>query len=328
MDSASTIWHVVFLVIASQGLLIALLLILKKPGYKWLGGAILAFSLLLCYYLLYWTGLLRNMPPWLGLAMGLPYLIAGFILMQTGELPMKRLLPVLIPFFLYISFFLTALMLPTALNGALAFHAVVQCVIIFGYGVAAYKLSSSQTDRTVSLMFLAFALSHASYYLLQWLNLLTPERDYVVSLVGAAFMYSSAYMVFFGVQKVRKNGSDPISIKMRDKLIDQIESDKLYLDNELRLATLSQATGFSTHQISELINAGGENFADLINRYRVNEAQRLLKTLEGESMSTTQIGYASGFNNKSSFYKHFKKITGMSPMQFRTKESRWIADNE
>jgi YesN/AraC family two-component response regulator len=137
-------------------------------------------------------------------------------------------------------------------------------------------------------------------------------------------MYGSGYLVFFYKEPV---APVPLQSKMRNMLIERIEEDKLYLDNELRLPVLAETTGFTTHQISELINSGGENFADLINKYRVKEAMEMLSDPENSHMTTEEIGYASGFNNKTSFYKHFKKTAGLSPMKFRMKHAGWIAEN-
>ena len=52
-----------------------------------------------------------------------------------------------------------------------------------------------------------------------------------------------------------------------------------------------------------------------MNRYRVNEARRLI--LEGKpDTSLNDIALQAGFTNRVSFYRQFKDITGISPSEF------------
>jgi len=52
----------------------------------------------------------------------------------------------------------------------------------------------------------------------------------------------------------------------------------------------------------------------LIHQARVTHAQKLLPTT---SQSCTDIAYEVGFNDQSYFIKHFKRLTGTTPMRFR-----------
>jgi AraC-like DNA-binding protein len=255
--------------------------------------------------------------------MGCPYIIAAFIVMQCCKFPPGKILRLLIPFFLFVSFYLTSQLInmPPWAHGL---QASLQCAVMLAFGVYAFSYGANSINKRISLLFLAYTIAHTSYYLMIWMNELTIGRDYFVSLTGAAFMYGAAYLSFFYREPAKQ---EPLQLKLRNMLIERIEEGKLYLDNELRLPVLAEATGFSTHQISELINSGGENFADLINKYRVGEAKKLLSDPSSGHMTTEEVGYASGFNNKTSFYKHFKKDTGLSPMKYRMKHAQWITEN-
>ncbi|MCE7990378.1 MAG: hypothetical protein HEP71_00300 [Roseivirga sp.] len=62
-----------------------------------------------------------------------------------------------------------------------------------------------------------------------------------------------------------------------ERLVHLVESEKHYLDQELTIQSLSLKTGFTRHEISELINKGlGKNFNEFINHYRVEEAKTKL----------------------------------------------------
>jgi two-component system response regulator YesN len=57
----------------------------------------------------------------------------------------------------------------------------------------------------------------------------------------------------------------------------------------------------------------GINFSDYIAKLRINEAIRMLQE---NKLSITEIAYNCGFNNSSSFYNTFKKITGTNPGKY------------
>lgn len=58
----------------------------------------------------------------------------------------------------------------------------------------------------------------------------------------------------------------------------------------------------------------GMTLGNYLTRCRVAEAQRLLITT---SLTTAEIGYASGFGSQSSFYGHFTRVCGCSPNAYR-----------
>jgi len=46
-----------------------------------------------------------------------------------------------------------------------------------------------------------------------------------------------------------------------------------------------------------------------------------MKLLDAESKSITAIAFDAGFNSESAFYRHFKKVTGMTPRQYQRRGS-------
>ena len=58
----------------------------------------------------------------------------------------------------------------------------------------------------------------------------------------------------------------------------------------------------------------GRTVMQLIHQMRVTHAQKLLTTT---AQSCTDIAYAVGFNDQSYFIKHFKRLTGTTPLRFR-----------
>ena len=93
---------------------------------------------------------------------------------------------------------------------------------------------------------------------------------------------------------------------------------KLYLDPLLNLEKLARQLNISDKQLSQLINeSAGINFNDFINRYRIEEAQMLIKKNNEQQPNILTIAYEVGFNSKSTFNTAFKKFTNSTPSEYR-----------
>ena len=97
-----------------------------------------------------------------------------------------------------------------------------------------------------------------------------------------------------------------------------VEDQKLYLDPYLSLESLAKSLELSAGYLSFLINNySTDNFSDYINKMRINQVKLLIRDPEFINYTIVAIGLESGFNSKSTFYKAFKKFTGMSPVEFK-----------
>lgn len=102
-----------------------------------------------------------------------------------------------------------------------------------------------------------------------------------------------------------------------------MEKEKMYLDNDLNLPTVAEKLGINIHEASFLINeTTNDNFYSFINRYRVEEAKKLLASATVEELNILGIAFASGFNSKTTFNTTFKKIVGISPSQYSKQQKK------
>ncbi len=117
-------------------------------------------------------------------------------------------------------------------------------------------------------------------------------------------------------KKYRKSGLQPReNCQICDDLSRIIVKEKLWSDPDLDLRGLAEKTGYTYHNLSQAINqTTGLNYHAFMNRYRIEEACRLL--LETE-MIILDIAFASGFNSKATFNTVFKKEKNCTPTQFR-----------
>jgi AraC-like DNA-binding protein/succinate dehydrogenase hydrophobic anchor subunit len=97
-----------------------------------------------------------------------------------------------------------------------------------------------------------------------------------------------------------------------------MEQDQPYRNGELKLEQLAALVAMTPHELSRLINEScGANFADFLNRYRVEALKTALHDPQQASASILDLALIAGFNSKSAMNRAFKKFTGVTPGQFR-----------
>lgn len=110
------------------------------------------------------------------------------------------------------------------------------------------------------------------------------------------------------------------------KLHNAMQNDKLYLDPNLSLHTLAKQIVISPNYISQTLNQTlSTNFFDYINHWRIEAAKP--KVLADEH-SILHIVFEVGFNARSSFYKAFKKETGLTPTEFRKQQPQALTTSK
>ncbi|HEX8577808.1 MAG TPA: helix-turn-helix domain-containing protein [Flavobacterium sp.] len=109
--------------------------------------------------------------------------------------------------------------------------------------------------------------------------------------------------------------------ELKIALLHVMENKKPFLDRELNLVKLAAMMDISSHQLSYLINAGfNENFYQFINRYRIEEAKKFILDESMSHLSFQGIGLEVGFKSRSVFNTTFKKCTGQTPSEYKTRK--------
>ncbi len=102
------------------------------------------------------------------------------------------------------------------------------------------------------------------------------------------------------------------------KLQNLMETEKPFLEDSFSMPLLAKQLAVSPHHLSQILNESlGQSFFDFTAQYRVQEAQKLL--LEKNNLKIEEIAEMVGYNSKSAFNTAFKKITRLSPSEFRKK---------
>jgi AraC-like DNA-binding protein len=113
------------------------------------------------------------------------------------------------------------------------------------------------------------------------------------------------------------NHTDSANRALLEQLQQLIENERLYRHHDITLEKIARRMGVSRVYLSQAVNrCTSKNFATFINEYRVKEAVRTLSE-ETTNLSLEGVAFQSGFNDRKTFYSAFKKITGLSPSEFR-----------
>ncbi|HZY80953.1 MAG TPA: AraC family transcriptional regulator [Cyclobacteriaceae bacterium] len=107
---------------------------------------------------------------------------------------------------------------------------------------------------------------------------------------------------------------------LKERVLEIMERQKPYLKSDLRILDLARIMNVPDHELSSLINdAFGVNFYDFVNKYRVEEAKKLLSHENGKILT---VAFEVGFNSKATFNRAFKKFTQSTPSGFKEKNSQ------
>jgi AraC-like DNA-binding protein/ABC-type proline/glycine betaine transport system permease subunit len=118
--------------------------------------------------------------------------------------------------------------------------------------------------------------------------------------------------------KYIKSGLTPsFSSELKTQLKHLMEVDKIYLQNDISLAIVSERLGTTRHNTSQVINEHfGLNFFELINKYRIEAAREILKKDKKKNFNIIDVAYEVGFNNKVTFNKSFRRQLSVTPSQY------------
>lgn len=221
----------------------------------------------------------------------------------------------------------------------------------FWYFFASYKLlkshprPSSSKDRNKINWLKKASIGFFSY---MFLNLLLsilvrafPEITMVyfhVNLICLTVLIHSigyvAYLsptLFNGNQQSHYQFSAISETKMeslKKQLEEVMASHQPHLKSEVSAEDIGQLLDISKHQLSQLLNVGLDtNFYDFINQYRIEHSKKILRSAEYQEAKILHIAFDSGFSNKASFLRNFKKLTGLTPTTYRNLRENQVSIN-
>ena len=168
---------------------------------------------------------------------------------------------------------------------------------------------SVQYGFTISVFFIFYMGHHAVKQAAIFSDL--PKEASTIAKSGASARQISN-------SKYKKSSLTPYEAKqISNQLIQVMDNDKPFLNNDLTIHDLSASLKVSTHHLSQVLNdLHKQSFFDFLNHYRVEEFKRRIADGHSQQYTLLAVALDSGFNSKSSFNRIFKKVTGSTPKAF------------
>ncbi|WP_272150024.1 helix-turn-helix domain-containing protein [Tenacibaculum aiptasiae] len=113
---------------------------------------------------------------------------------------------------------------------------------------------------------------------------------------------------------------DDVNLEKYKRCCEQILKEKYFTNPDLTLKLLSGFLFIKERELSELINSCAKsNFHGFINKFRVEEFKKLLSSDKVVHYSILGLAKDAGFSSKSTFYKVFKEVEGVTPSEYKNR---------
>lgn len=97
--------------------------------------------------------------------------------------------------------------------------------------------------------------------------------------------------------------------------------DRHFVEVDFNAASLAQKFGYSPRYVHKLFNSTGRSVGEHVNDRRVLASARSLLDPGCRKMTIAEIAFAAGFKDISHFNRLFKRCHGLSPRDFRNRQS-------
>lgn len=124
-----------------------------------------------------------------------------------------------------------------------------------------------------------------------------------------------------GLRPCKRCRPDLLEFQPLKEIVEQIKEvcEKYFSDHESLKKNLS-GIGLSRNRMTQLFQAQyGTTPTEYVNQLRIDSAKVLLSNMKNKM---PQIALQSGFESLSTFYIQFRKLTGMSPKEYRGKSAQ------
>ena len=260
-------------------------------------------------------------------------------LCEKGFVPGKRELLHFTPAAFLFVFILTAMLRNEQSN--LLFIQPIVFVQTFAYLIGAFiKMNKSGKWRQPAmnwvrwfLIIFTFLISIAFIDYLRWAYNWQIANTLTFSALLSAALLLTSWLVFQGLcQNVFVQKKDILSgsskgryaqvfltLGEKNDLVCRIQSyfeeHKPYLDSHLSINDLAEKMDVPAYILSRAINENfGQNFPEYVNTHRIQTAKHLLIHSD---LKILAVAFDSGFSNKTSFNRVFRKSTQLTPSKFR-----------
>ncbi|WP_108804043.1 AraC family transcriptional regulator [Aquimarina sp. Aq107] len=179
---------------------------------------------------------------------------------------------------------------------------------------------------TFSWMFIVFIILNLLHQIIAILFNLEDSGEfyYVILVLNSLYIYWIGFVGFtksnllFKTFYLKDRKEDEIDSVLKNKIEYYMKTEEIFTNQNLKVSDLASLLPISEKELSLYIHDTYHmSFNDFINTYRIEKVKTLLVSSEEKKFTLLAIAEKSGFSSKSSFNAVFKKITGLTPTQYK-----------
>lgn len=192
-------------------------------------------------------------------------------------------------------------------------HLLLGTILIISIDVftTVFELMTEELDWNIgylTIVPIVFLIGYLGYYGVSQSKILLPDFLSIDNVSGTILSGTKHY----------KGYDETEMIALRATLIDIMQNHKPYLREDLTLRNLAELLEITDKKLSVLLNQYFNiSFYDYINSFRVEAVKKMIKNSAFEKYTLLAIAHECGFNSKASFNRVFKKVTKISPSEYK-----------
>jgi AraC-like DNA-binding protein len=188
---------------------------------------------------------------------------------------------------------------------------------------------ANKTINWLRLLILGLALSS---FLILFIKIIfnADLGDYIIASFASIMIYSISFTImrdsgFFSGRLVinpKKYEKSSLTPEMQSSILKKLETvmneEKPFLDSTISLTSLAKKLAVSPHALSQVLNESlKKSFFEFIASYRIDAAKEMIRDPKMANIVIEEIAERVGYNSKSAFNNAFKKLTGITPSEYR-----------
>lgn len=155
-------------------------------------------------------------------------------------------------------------------------------------------------------------------------EVLDPLSYYPVCIPVTVLIYWLGFQWFFHLERSKNAAAKSnLDFEKTSMVLNKGMKEGLYLDHDLSLKSAAQKLEIPQRALSQYLNQYlNKSFNDYINYYRIQEVKRKLSDTKLDHLTIAAIAHDSGFKSVATFQRAFKRMEGVSPLQFKNQSKK------
>lgn len=175
-------------------------------------------------------------------------------------------------------------------------------------------------------MYLYILEALVTLFIIYWVSIFGLKQNQIIPVQSSLIPVNNNSEKFNTLNKEEElNIQQPTSSENHEKndselqrVIQFFTDTKIYTNKEVSLFMVADLLQIHYKDLSKLINKGNQtNFNQFVNKFRIEEAKKLLLDESKQHLNLNGIAQEVGFNSRSTFFAAFKSIEGITPNEFK-----------